>query len=116
MNHWITACVGAAMLGSSKRSVRNLSSEKIDAFFRKWLRLLPHPFSPADRQTGYRYALSMLQVELSLTQVLDRPAHGRQFFETALESLLKASRRRFMCSTRTRESTKKDKHCERNDD
>ena len=31
-----------------------LSAEKIDALLRKWLRLLPHPFTGADQQTGYR--------------------------------------------------------------
>src|SRR5712691_7747926 len=61
-----------------------LSAEKIDAFFRKWLRVLPHPFSAADRKAGYRYALSILQSEFSLTQVLDRPVHGRQFFEEVI--------------------------------
>ena len=61
-----------------------LSSEKIDTFCRKWLRLLPHPFSAADRKAGYRYALSILQAEFSLTQVLDRPVHGRQFFEEVI--------------------------------
>jgi hypothetical protein len=61
-----------------------LTAEKIDTFLRKWLRRLPHPFSPADRRVGYRYALSMLQVEFSLTQVLDRPVHGRQFFEEVI--------------------------------
>ena len=61
-----------------------LSAEKIDAFCRKWLRLLPHPFSGADRKAGYRYALSILQSEFSLTQVLDRPVHGRQFFEEVI--------------------------------
>jgi DNA-binding HxlR family transcriptional regulator len=71
-------------VGKLQKICEDLSSEKIDAFFRKWLRLLPHPFSPADRKAGYRYALSMLQVELSLTQVLDRPAHGRQFFEEVI--------------------------------
>src|SRR5215831_2725494 len=75
-------------VGKLKKICDDLSSEKIDAFFRKWLRLLPHPFSPADRKAGYRYALSMLQVELSLTQVLDRPAHGRQFFEEVIRETL----------------------------
>src|SRR5262249_13333678 len=32
-----------------------LSAEKIDALLRKWLAILPHPFTPADRDTGYRY-------------------------------------------------------------
>ena len=43
---------------------------------RKWLRLLPHPFTGADRQAGYRYDISILQAEFSLTQVLDQP-HAR---------------------------------------
>jgi hypothetical protein len=58
-----------------------LSAEKIDALLRKWLRLLPHPFTGADRQAGYRYDISILQAEFALTQVLDRSAHGRLFFE-----------------------------------
>lgn len=61
-----------------------LSAEKIDVFCRKWLRLLPHPFTGADRKAGYRYALSILQAEFSLTQVLDRPVAGRQFFEEVI--------------------------------
>jgi hypothetical protein len=31
-----------------------LSAEKIDALLRQWLRKLPHPFTAADRQAGYR--------------------------------------------------------------
>lgn len=61
-----------------------LSAEKIDALLRKWLRRLPHPFSAADRQAGYRYDISILQAEFALTQVLDRPAHGRLFFEQVI--------------------------------
>jgi hypothetical protein len=30
-----------------------LSAEKIDALLRKWLRRLPHPYSPADRKAGF---------------------------------------------------------------
>jgi hypothetical protein len=56
-----------------------LSEGKIDALLRKWLRRLPHPFAPEDRRAGYRYQLSILQIELSLTQVLDRPVSGRIF-------------------------------------
>src|ERR1700722_18663606 len=46
-----------------------LSAEKIDALLRKWLRLLPHPYTTADREAGYRYQVSILQTEFSLTQV-----------------------------------------------
>jgi hypothetical protein len=61
-----------------------LTSEKIDAVFRKWLRRLPHPFGPAHRKAGYRYQLSILQAEFALTQVLDRPQTGRGFFEEVI--------------------------------
>jgi hypothetical protein len=47
---------------------------------RKWLRLLPHPDTAADRKAGYRYQISILQAEFSLTQVLDRPVTGRGAF------------------------------------
>ena len=36
---------------------------------------------PADQAAGYRYDLSILQAEFSLTQMLDRPVSGRIFFE-----------------------------------
>ena len=50
-----------------------LGPEQIDALLRRWLARLPHPYTPQDRQAGYRYDLSILQAEFSLTQILDRP-------------------------------------------
>jgi hypothetical protein len=69
-----------------------LSGDKIDALLRKWLARLPHPFSAADRAAGYRYDLSILQAELSLTQVLDRPMPGRIFFEEVIRDNLDLGR------------------------
>jgi hypothetical protein len=69
-----------------------LSAEKIEALARKWLRRLPHPFTRKDRQAGYRYDLSILQAEFSLTQVLDRPASGRVFFEEVIRENLDLGR------------------------
>ena len=69
-----------------------LSAAKIDALLRKWLALLPHPFSRADRIAGYRYDISMLQVEFSLTQMLDRPVSGRVLFEEVLRENLDIGR------------------------
>jgi hypothetical protein len=69
-----------------------LSAAKIDALLRKWLRLLPHPFTGADRKAGYRYDISILQAELSTTQVLDRPVHGRLFFEQVIRENLDLGR------------------------
>ncbi len=69
-----------------------LSAEKIDALLRKWLRRLPHPFTAADRRAGYRYDISVLQAEFSLTQVLDRPVTGRAFFEEVIRENLDIGR------------------------
>jgi len=56
------------------------------------LRLLPHPFSGTDRRAGYRYDVSILQAEFSTTQVLDRPVHGRLFFEQVIRENLDLGR------------------------
>jgi hypothetical protein len=69
-----------------------LSAEKIDGMLRKWFRKLPHPFTAKDRQAGYRYQISILQAEFSLTQVLDRPVSGRVFFEEVIRENLDIGR------------------------
>jgi hypothetical protein len=69
-----------------------LGPGQIDALLRKWLARLPHPFSPADRAAGYRYDLSVLQAEFSLTQMLDKPINGRIFFEQVIRDNLDIGR------------------------
>jgi hypothetical protein len=69
-----------------------LGAEQIDALLRKWLDRLPHPFTAADREAGYRYEVSILQAEFSLTQVLDRPLTGRVFFEEVIREHLDLGR------------------------
>jgi hypothetical protein len=56
------------------------------------LRRLPHPFAGQDHQAGYRYQLSILQIELFLTQVLDHPVSGRIFFEDMIRENLDIGR------------------------
>jgi hypothetical protein len=75
-----------------QRICDRLSPAKIDALLRKWLRRLPHPFTAADRAAGYRYDLSILQAEFSLTQMLDRPASGRILFENVIRENLDLGR------------------------
>jgi len=58
-----------------------LDAVAIEDLLRKWLAVLPHPLTAADRAAGYRYDISVLQAELSLTQVLDRPLSGRLLLE-----------------------------------
>jgi hypothetical protein len=69
-----------------------LGPQQIDALLRKWLARLPHPFTAADRAGDYRYAISILQAEFSLTQMLDRPVTGRVFFEQVIRDNLDLGR------------------------
>lgn len=68
----------------AQRIAKTLDESKIEALVRKWLARLPHPFLPRHRRDGYRYRISILQAEFSLTQVLDAPAAGRSFFEQVI--------------------------------
>ena len=69
-----------------------LSGPAIRQFLDKWQRRLPCPFCPAEQRAGYRYELSMTQAEFALTQVVDRPVHGRIFFEEVIRENLDLGR------------------------
>src|SRR6266496_5533431 len=89
LDNGVLSCAAPARL---QKICDGLSAEKIDGFLRKWLRLLPHPFTGADRKAGYRYDISILQAEFSLTQVLEQPVHGRLFFEQVIRENLDLGR------------------------
>lgn len=89
LDNGILTCADPSRL---QRLCEGLSAEKIDALARKWLQCLPHPFSAEDRRAGFRYDVSILQAEFSLTQVLDRPVAGRQFFEQVIRENLDLGR------------------------
>ena len=55
-----------------------LCIEQIDRVFRKWLKRVPLPLRPQDREAGYDWALSIWQMEVSLTQIFDRPLRERR--------------------------------------
>jgi hypothetical protein len=69
-----------------------MSEEKINRFIQKWLAFLPDPYSKADHDASYHYKCSILQIELSLTQVFDRPQNGRLFFEQIISDNLTMGR------------------------
>jgi hypothetical protein len=69
-----------------------LGPGQIQALLDKWLAILPSAFTDADREAGYRYEISVLQAEFSLTQVLDAPVSGRVFFEQVIRDNLDAGR------------------------
>lgn len=69
-----------------------LTPATIRAFWQKWAKRLPHPFSAKDRAAGYRYELFIQQAEFARTQVFDRPLSGRLFFEQVLRDNLDLGR------------------------
>jgi hypothetical protein len=70
----------------------SLGPEDIDRLFRKWLKRLPLPLRPEDRAAGYEWSLSIWQMEVSLTQIFDRPLRGREFFEEIIRDNLDLGR------------------------
>jgi hypothetical protein len=58
-----------------------LSPHHIQAFFDRWITHVPTPLTAQDRAAGYWWELSMRQVEVSRTLVLDDPRRARLFFE-----------------------------------
>jgi hypothetical protein len=89
LDNGIRSCADPARL---QALADGFDEQVIDALLRKWLAILPHPFTDADRAAGYRYQLSLLQVECSLTQVLDRPVQGRLLFEQIIREHLDLGR------------------------
>jgi len=53
---------------------------------------LPYPFTADDTTAGYRYELSVLQAEFSVTQTLDAPVSGRIFFDQLIRDNLDLGR------------------------
>jgi hypothetical protein len=89
LDNGFRSCVDPARL---QTICDGLTPARIDALLRKWLARLPNPFSDADRAAGYRYELSVLQAEIALTQVFDRPLTGRVFFEEVIRENLDLGR------------------------
>ena len=89
LDNGFASCAEPARL---QRICDRLDAARIDALARKWFRRLPHPFTSGDRRAGYRYDISILQAEFSLTQALDRPLTGRVFFEEVIRDHLDLGR------------------------
>jgi hypothetical protein len=70
----------------------SLGPQQIEGVFRKWLQRIPLPLREQDRRAGYDWALSIWQMEVSLTQIFDRPLQGRRFFEEIIRDNLDLGR------------------------
>jgi hypothetical protein len=64
----------------------------IEVFFQRWMSVLTLPLTPADRDAGYWWELSMRQIETSRTLVFDTPGHARGFFEALVADNLDLGR------------------------
>ncbi len=89
LDNGILSCENPARM---QEIANGLSAEKIADLLHKWQMLLPYPFTEEDTAAGYQYQISIYQAEFSLTQVLDRPLTGRQFFETVIRENLDIGR------------------------
>lgn len=69
-----------------------LDDKEIERIFRKWLLRIPLPLRLEDRTAGYDWNLSIWQLEVSLTQIFDRPLRGREFFEEVIRDNLDLGR------------------------
>jgi hypothetical protein len=69
-----------------------LDEGEITALAARLLTMLPYPFTADDTAAGYRYELSVLQAEFSLTQTLDAPVTGRIFFDQLIRDNLDLGR------------------------
>jgi hypothetical protein len=56
----------------------------VQVWFERWMARIPLPLTPADRDAGFWWELSMRQVETSRTLVFDGDVHARAFFEALL--------------------------------
>jgi hypothetical protein len=89
LDNGFLTCTDPAAL---QRVADGLGPSDVQAFFDRWSTRLPWPMSAAERAAGYRHRLSLCQVEVSLTQVFDRPVQGRHFFEAVIRDNLDLGR------------------------
>ena len=85
----VLACADPAALQAICDS---LSADDIQDCFDRWVGSLPLPLTADDAASGFAYRLSILQMEVSLTQVFDDPVRGREFFEEVIRDNLDLGR------------------------
>jgi hypothetical protein len=69
-----------------------LGPDEVQGFYDRWSRKLPWPLTERDRRAGFEHRLTVWQLEVSVTQVFDRPVQGRHFFEQVIRDNLDLGR------------------------
>jgi hypothetical protein len=89
LDNGFLACPDPAALQAACEA---LGPADVQAFFDRWSQRLPWPMTVADRAAGYDHRLAIAQLEVSLTDVFDRPVQGRHFFEALIRENLDLGR------------------------
>jgi hypothetical protein len=89
LSNGFAACADPAAL---QEICDRLQPGTIEVFAQRWLHRLPLPFGLADQLAGYWWEISMRQVEVSRTLVLDAPRRARAFFEALIADNLDIGR------------------------
>jgi hypothetical protein len=89
LDNGFLACSDAAALQATCDA---LGPADVQAFFDRWAHRLLWPMTAPERAAGYDHRLAICQLEVSLTQVFDRPVHGRHFFEAVIREHLDLGR------------------------
>jgi hypothetical protein len=89
LDNGFLACPDPAAL---QATCDTLGPADVQAFFDRWSQRLPWPMTVADRAAGYDHRLAISQLEVSLTDVFDRPVQGRHFFEALIRENLDLGR------------------------
>ena len=69
-----------------------LGPRDLQQFFDRWSHRLPWPLRAEDRAAGFDHRVTICQLEISLTQIFDRPVQGRHFFEGVIRENLDLGR------------------------
>src|SRR5260370_22814286 len=86
------ACAAVQDVAAVQAICDGLDQDAMAALAARLLAMLPYPFTAQDTAAGYRYELSVLQAEFSLTQMLDAPVTGRIFFDQLIRDNLDLGR------------------------
>ena len=89
LSYGFAACDDPAAL---QAICERLQPGTIEVFAQRWLHRLPLPFGPKEQRAGYWWEISMRQVEVSRTIVLDAPRRARAFFEALIADNLDIGR------------------------
>ncbi len=69
-----------------------LGPRDLQQCFDRWSHRLPWPMRAEDRAAGFDHRVTLCQLEISLTQIFDRPVQGRHFFEAVIRENLDLGR------------------------